>query len=185
MDTRFNLKVFYSATLAAAVAVSITTPAAAEKPGAPRSPDVDISTRADPPTRVDVDTSSSNASSGYDATTNFTSGQTTTSASMNIAGNPFPNRPLPRDTRTGEPTIDPATETMPVATGPHTQLGIRDGRNGTYNQAREFDANGQAVRDIDFTNHGRPDTHVNPHQHSYLENPSGGTPQRGPAEPLN
>lgn len=185
MDMRFNLNVFYSAALAAAVAVSLTTPASADKPGV-RTPDIDISTRADQPVRVDINTGTSNASNGYGATTNsITSGQTTTSSSMNIAGNPFPNRPLPRDTRTQEPTIDPATETMPVATGPHTQLGIRDGRHETYNQAREFDANGQAVRDIDFTNHGRPDTHSNPHQHKYLENPSGGTPQRGPAEPLN
>lgn len=85
MDIRFGLKAFYSATLAAAVAVSLTTPAVAEKPGV-RSPTADISTRADPPVRVDLGNSSSNAASGYGATTNnITSGQTTTSTSVNIA----------------------------------------------------------------------------------------------------
>ncbi|WP_343898889.1 RHS repeat-associated core domain-containing protein, partial [Chitinophaga japonensis] len=85
---------------------------------------------------------------------------------------------LPR-TSGGEPAPDPA------ATGPHTQLGSREGRNGTYNQAREFDQNGRPVKDIDFTDHGRPNQHTNPHQHPYVENPTGGTMQRGNQQPLN
>ncbi|WP_198315859.1 RHS repeat domain-containing protein [Chitinophaga tropicalis] len=88
-------------------------------------------------------------------------------------------RPLPRDPKTKEPMSDPE------ATGPHTQLGSREGRKGTYNQAREFDQNGKPVKDIDFTDHGRPGNHTNPHEHPFIQNPTGGTPQHGDAQPLN
>lgn len=93
------------------------------------------------------------------------------------SGNRFPDRDLPRD-RHGNPAPSPEAE------GAHTQLGQKDGRNGRYDQAREFDANGKPVRDIDFTDHGRPGSHPNPHQHDYFPNPTGGTPQRGPTKPL-
>ncbi|NJK63930.1 MAG: hypothetical protein HC921_15710 [Synechococcaceae cyanobacterium SM2_3_1] len=89
-------------------------------------------------------------------------------------GRAFPDRPLPRDMH-GNP--------IPESNAPHTQLGTKSGRKGKYSQAREFDANGNPVRDIDFTNHGRPE-HPNPHQHRYLPNETGGTPRRGPTEPL-
>jgi RHS repeat-associated protein len=91
----------------------------------------------------------------------------------------FPDRSLPRD-QDGNPIPDPEAE------GPYTQLGTKTGRKDTYPQAREFDADGNPVRDIDFTNHGRPNVpgHTNPHEHIYLQNPTGGTPQRGPAQPL-
>ena len=92
-------------------------------------------------------------------------------------GPKFPDRPLPRD-KNGNPTPEPE------ASGPHTQLGQKNGRNGNYDQGREFDANGKPVRDIDFTDHGRPQNHPNPHQHVYTPNPTGGTPMRGPTEPL-
>lgn len=49
----------------------------------------------------------------------------------------------------------------------HTQLGEKKSSKGTYNQAREFDANGKAVADFDFTDHGRPQNHPNPHKHLY------------------
>ncbi|WP_412770419.1 polymorphic toxin type 24 domain-containing protein [Ralstonia solanacearum] len=90
----------------------------------------------------------------------------------------FPDRDLPRD-KNGIPVPEPDAE------GPHTQLGTKEGRNGKYDQAREFDENGRPVRDIDFTDHGRPNNHPNPHQHWYRPNPTGGTPQRGPTEPLS
>jgi RHS repeat-associated protein len=91
----------------------------------------------------------------------------------------FPDRELPRDPRTGEPVKDPE------ANGPHSQLGKGTGRKvGKYDQAREFDQDGKAVRDVHFTDHGRPRVHTSPHQHRYLPNPTGGTPQVGPAEPL-
>jgi RHS repeat-associated protein len=85
---------------------------------------------------------------------------------------------LPR-TPGGEPTPDPA------ATGPHSQLGSREGRRGTYNQAREFDQNGKPVKDIDFTDHGRPNQHTNPHEHPYVENTTGGAMKRDNGQPLN
>jgi hypothetical protein len=88
-------------------------------------------------------------------------------------------RTLPRD-KNGNP--------IPDVGRPHTQLGTKSGRNGDYTQAREwdYDAEGKLVpkRDIDFTDHGRPQNHPNPHQHDYIKNPTGGTPQHGPAKPL-
>jgi RHS repeat-associated protein len=92
------------------------------------------------------------------------------------AGKAFPNRALPRD-KHGNP--------IPETNAPHTQLGTKTGRKGTYPQAREFDANGKPVRDIDFTDHGRPQNHPNPHQHRYVPNDTGGTLRRlKDAEPL-
>ncbi|MEC4780278.1 hypothetical protein IEKLDGGM_24815, partial [Escherichia coli] len=70
----------------------------------------------------------------------------------------------------------------------HPQLGTKSGRKGDYTQAREwgYDENGNLVpkRDIDFTDHGRPKEHPNPHQHDYIPNPTGGTLQHGPAKDL-
>ncbi|WP_275630563.1 RHS repeat-associated core domain-containing protein [Pseudomonas sp. 273] len=93
------------------------------------------------------------------------------------SGSSFPDRDLPRD-KNGNPTPEPDAE------GPHSQLGQKDGRNGKYDQAREFDVAGKPVRDIDFTDHGRPQNHANPHQHPYEPNPTGGTPRRGNPQPL-
>jgi len=87
-----------------------------------------------------------------------------------------PDRPLPRDKRTKEP--------VPDTDKPHTQLGTRKGSKGKYPQAREFDKDGKPVRDIDFTDHGRPHEHTKPHQHKHIENSTGGTPQRGDPEPV-
>jgi len=93
--------------------------------------------------------------------------------------NRFPDRELPRSSG-GEPIPDPEAKGSA-----HTQLGQTEGRKGKYDQAREFDAQGKPVRDIDFTDHGRPKLHTNPHQHEYIENSTGGTRQRGPGKPLN
>lgn len=98
-------------------------------------------------------------------------------ASHILTSTRFPDRPLPRDAN-GNPVGEPN------AAGAHSQLGQKDGRKGKYDQAREFDAKGKPVRDIDFTDHGRPKTHPNPHQHQYVPNTTGGTPSRGPTEPL-
>lgn len=88
-----------------------------------------------------------------------------------------PDRPLPRDERTQEP--------VPETDAPHTELGTKNGTKGKYPQAREFDAQGRPVKDIDFTDHGRPQNHPDPHEHKWKPNPTGGTPQRSPeAEPL-
>jgi hypothetical protein len=92
-------------------------------------------------------------------------------------GNYSPDRKLPRDDH-GNPKTDSE------ATGPHTQLGTKKGRKGDYPQGREFDENGNPVKDIDFTDHGRPTEHTNPHEHRYIPNETGGTPKRGSSEPL-
>jgi hypothetical protein len=89
-----------------------------------------------------------------------------------------PDRPLP-NTGNGVP--------IPDINAPHTQLGAKasDRQPGvTYPQAREFDKDGKPVRTIDFTDHGQPDIHPNPHQHRHEPNKTGGTPERKPAEPL-
>ena len=57
---------------------------------------------------------------------------------------------------------------------------------GDYTQAREFDAKGKPVRDIDCTDHGRPLDHPNPHQHKYEPNSTGGTLKRSKkAKPID
>jgi RHS repeat-associated protein len=71
-----------------------------------------------------------------------------------------PPRPLPRA---------PNGRPIPESPFPHTQLGERTPKGGypSYPQAREFGPNGKPVRDIDFTDHGQPQYHTNPHQHPY------------------
>jgi hypothetical protein len=68
----------------------------------------------------------------------------------------------------------------PDAVGEHTQLRWDEKNNRIY-QAREFDAKGKPVRDIDFTSpvtsNGTP-RHATPHQHMWMENPTGGTRKR-------
>ncbi len=81
---------------------------------------------------------------------------------------------LPRD-QYGNP--------VPDTDAPHSQLGIAHGRNGDYGVAREW-MDGKPTRDVHFTDHGRPGNHDNPHQHDWVPNPSGGTPQHGPAVSL-
>jgi RHS repeat-associated protein len=77
---------------------------------------------------------------------------------------------------------------MPDISVPHTQIGTRHGRKGSYTQAREWmnDSNGNLspTRDIDFTDHSRPSNHTNPHEHWFVPNPSGGTPKHGDAQPV-
>ncbi len=94
-----------------------------------------------------------------------------------------PNRELPTDIKSGVGIPDPE------ALGrPHTQLGIQESQNKTknyvYTKAREFDADGIAVRDLEFTDHLRKD-HPNPHQHRWIPNETGGTRKRGGFEPLD
>jgi len=88
-------------------------------------------------------------------------------------GSYAPDRPLPRDERSGNP--------VPDSEYPHTQLGKKtSSKTGEeYTQAREFGQGGQRIKDIHFTDHGRKD-HPNPHQRRYDSE----TGKRGPKEPL-
>ncbi len=101
------------------------------------------------------------------------SGNKPGSYSHSDAQNPLPRNP------DGTPAPDGE-----AAGRPHTRLGREEGSKGPYNQAREFNSNGKPVKDVDFTDHGRPQNHTNPHQHPYISNKTGGTLQRGKQEPL-
>jgi RHS repeat-associated protein len=65
----------------------------------------------------------------------------------------------------------------------HSQLGTKTSNsqagNPQYKQAMEYDANGNPVRRVDFSNHGRSD-HPNPHEHPIDPN----TGKIGPPQPL-
>jgi RHS repeat-associated protein len=90
-----------------------------------------------------------------------------------------PDRPLP----TNEDGVP-----IPEADAPHTELGNKESKRRPgekYPQAREFDENGKPVKTIDFTDHGEPSVHTNPHEHPYKPNPTGGTPIRGDPQPLD
>jgi hypothetical protein len=82
---------------------------------------------------------------------------------------------LPKD-KNGNP--------VPDSEHPHTQLRTRKGSKGPYRKTREWGKDGKLEKDIDWTDHGRPKDHPNLHQHRWQPNPTGGTPQRGSAEPL-
>jgi len=92
-------------------------------------------------------------------------------APVDSAGNKLP---LPR-TKHGEPA--------PTVEYPHAQIGWREGRRGGYHQTREFGEGGRPIKDVDWTDHGRPGNHTNPHVHDFIFDPNGGTPGHGPARP--
>ncbi|MES2198758.1 MAG: RHS repeat-associated core domain-containing protein [Chlamydiota bacterium] len=73
---------------------------------------------------------------------------------------------------------------IPDTDAPHTQLGTKKSERGDYPKAREFDKDGNPIRDIDFTDHGRGHDHTCPHQHRKTENSTGGTSNRYKAEPV-
>jgi hypothetical protein len=79
--------------------------------------------------------------------------------------------------RFGEPKPDPEAQ------GSHSRLRW-DNYNQRIYQAREFNASAQPVRDIDFTSPTYPsgtprnDHLPPPHQHQWLPNLTGGTPNR-------
>jgi hypothetical protein len=99
-----------------------------------------------------------------------------------------PNGPeIPRGSD-GRPVPLPKNEhgvKQPSSPYPHTQIGGKGGRKGEYAQTREWGEDGRLIRDIDWTDHGRPSAHTNPHQHEYIPNPTGGSPQHGPAMPVD
>lgn len=96
------------------------------------------------------------------------------------SGHYTPDRRLPR-TKHGDP--------IPDTDAPHSQLGRnRDGEPAAREWMPDEKGGITATRDIEFTDHGTPDIHPNPHQHTLTPNnpataPMGGY-QRAPAEPL-
>lgn len=72
----------------------------------------------------------------------------------------------------------------PINPYPHTEVGTRNPGKGPfeYPQAREWGENGEWIQDIDFTDHGDPDNHDNPHQHTPNESGGRGSPQPVPSE---
>jgi len=80
-----------------------------------------------------------------------------------------PNQRLPKQTGTGFPAPHPA------ATGPHSTLGVRQGRQREYVQTHEWGGpTGQVpIRRVDWTDHGRPNEHACPHQHPVTITPNG------------
>jgi hypothetical protein len=91
--------------------------------------------------------------------------------------------------RLGEPKPKPDNNGR-LPEGEHSQLRW-DEKNGRIYQAREFDQNGNPVRDVDFTSptypsgQSRPDHLPPPHQHRWHTDPKGGSPKRSrKPEPL-
>ncbi len=85
---------------------------------------------------------------------------------------------VPRDA-TGKP-LDAEKDTTghvkPLSDQEHSVLGKATGRKvGEYKQAFEFGKDGEMKQRQDFTDHGRPQNHTNPHTHKRTPNPTGGT----------
>jgi RHS repeat-associated protein len=94
-----------------------------------------------------------------------------------LAGKAPKRQPFPK----GGPARDPKTANylpLPEAVGPHTTLGMREGRNGDYTQGATFDSAGKFTGRTDVTNHGRAD-HTSPHWH-----PATGPNSVGNAQPM-
>jgi hypothetical protein len=88
---------------------------------------------------------------------------------------------LKNDPKTGKPIVDEEAKGKP-----HTQLGQKTSSNkgtGEYATRRTIDSNGNTRKQIDFTDHGRPSNHTNPHVHNYNKN-SNGQYTRQNAKPL-
>lgn len=94
------------------------------------------------------------------------------------------NDELRWDPKSGAPQPDPEAEGTA-----HSQLGTRNNSKSqpgkTFPNAQEFDDEGKPVREINFTDHGMPNEHPNPHQHvrGPEKNPGAGRP-KGPPTPL-
>ena len=72
------------------------------------------------------------------------------------------NRKLEHDQK-GKPIID-----IDAKGKPHTQMGMD--KTDSYPKRRTIDEKGRKTKDIDHTDHGKPQYHPNPHQHKYDPN---------------
>ena len=88
-----------------------------------------------------------------------------------------PERTIENDPDTGNPVIDEEAEGKS-----HTQLGEKTSSNTgeVYAKRRTVNENGEVVKEVEWTDHGRPQNHPNPHQHT--RDPETG--KRSSAEPL-
>ena len=57
-------------------------------------------------------------------------------------------------------------------------------KGSPYPQTREWRYNGNEIKTTDWTDHGKPLVHENPHDHPFLKNATGGTLERGKPEPF-
>jgi hypothetical protein len=73
---------------------------------------------------------------------------------------------------------------LPSSNSPHTQIGWRESRFSPYRQTREWGYNGRKIKTTDWTEHGRPKIHTNPHDHHYTPNTTGGTQKRDKSQPF-
>jgi RHS repeat-associated protein len=90
-----------------------------------------------------------------------------------------PDNELKNDPRTGGPVIDDE-----AAGTYHTQTGKQTSSNkrvGDYAKRRTITPDGKVEKEIDHTDHGRPQNHPNPHQHTRDKE----TGERGDAEPVS
>ncbi|CUI18073.1 rhs family protein (plasmid) [Candidatus Protochlamydia naegleriophila] len=94
---------------------------------------------------------------------------------------------VPKSTETGKPLPLPRNKhgaNIPSSNSPHTQIGIRSSDKGDYKQTRQWGYDGKEIKTTDWTDHGTPNIHPNPHDHLATPNPTGGTPGRGDAVPF-
>jgi uncharacterized protein RhaS with RHS repeats len=80
----------------------------------------------------------------------------------------------------------------PESVYPHTQIGETEGRKGSYKQTLEWDSGKRPKQRVDWTDHGRPSDHTDPHAHPAVPNPPyesptyvGGSFKWGSATPLS
>jgi RHS repeat-associated protein len=58
-------------------------------------------------------------------------------------------------------------------------------KNGTIDQSRTRDAQGNPVKDIDFSDHNQPDAHSNPHEHKWTPKEDGTYDVNSRSNPIN
>ena len=73
---------------------------------------------------------------------------------------------------------------LPSSLDPHTQIGWAFGRKGGYKQTRQWGKDGKLIKTTDWTDHGRPLQHPNPHDHLHTTNPTGGIEKYGDPIPF-
>jgi hypothetical protein len=73
---------------------------------------------------------------------------------------------------------------LPLYGQPNT-TGLQWGSDGAVTQGRTWDDAGNPSIDTDFSDHNRPDTHTDPHQHEWKPNPDGSFDHNSRSPPIN